>query len=34
VVAVRKLDVLKDGMLDRQQRRGGWGGVALDIAGK
>jgi hypothetical protein len=32
VVAVRKLDVLKDGKLDRQHRRGGWGGVSFDIA--
>jgi hypothetical protein len=32
VVAVRKPDVLKDGKLDRQQRRGGWGGVSFDIA--
>ena len=32
VVAVRKLDVLKNGKLDRQQRRGGWGGVSIDIA--
>ena len=32
VVAVHKLDWLKDGKLDRQHRRGGWGGVSADIA--
>ena len=32
VVAVRKLDVVKNGKLDREQRRGGWGGVSIDIA--
>ena len=32
VVAVRKLDALKNGKLDRRQRRGGWGGVSIDIA--
>ena len=32
VVAVRQLDVVKNGKLDREQRRGGWGGVSTGIA--
>jgi hypothetical protein len=32
VVAVRELDVVKNGKLDRRQRRGGWGGVSIHIA--
>jgi hypothetical protein len=32
VVAVRKFDVLKNGKLDRQRRRGGWGAISMDIA--
>jgi hypothetical protein len=32
VVAVHKLDALKNGKLDRDHRRGGWGAVSTDIA--